>query len=219
MLSDFAYFLKTMVDSVDRIVDIASLYHLGVNCNHHVVFWYVDKDYVIRYGKVMAYNPNGHRDHSFNTRSIPKELAKKGLIPKEYTIKQTLFGEHLIRLPQYANKTIGIVESEKTAIICSLFLPSLLWMATGSMGNVQTNRMEVVKNHHVILYPDTDPESLAFRKWNERADELNRLGWHIQVSNYLEKMATPEQRKMKIDIADLLIENLLTQRMAQMNSS
>jgi hypothetical protein len=219
LVSDFACYLKTLVDSVDRVVDVTSLYHLGVNCEHHVVYWYVDKDNVIRYGKIMAYGADGHRDHSFNPISIPKELSKKGLFPKEYTIRQTLFGEHLIRHPQYAEKTIGIVESEKTAIICSLFLPSLLWMATGSMGNVQTDRMEAVKNRHVILYPDTDPESLAFKKWDERAEELNRLGWHIQVSDYLERIATPEQRKQKIDIADLLVENLQAQKMAQKNSS
>ena len=87
------------------------------------------------------------------------------------------------------------------------------------MGNVQTDRMEAVKNRHVILYPDTDPESLAFKKWDERAEELNRLGWHIQVSDYLERIATPEQRKQKIDIADLLVENLQAQKMAQKNSS
>ena len=219
LVSDFANYLKTLVDNVDRIVEVTCLYNLGVNCEHHVVYWYVDKDNVVRYGKVMSYGADGHRDHSFNPVSIPKQLSKKGLFPNEYTIKQTLFGEHLIRVPQYANKTIGIVESEKTAIICSLFLPSLLWMATGSMCNVQTDRMEAVKNRHVILYPDTDPGSLAFRKWNARADELNRLGWHIQVSEYLERIVTPEQRKQKIDIADLLVENLQAQRITHKNSS
>lgn len=169
-------------------------------------------------GSKLGYGADGHRNRFFNPISIPRELSTIGLLPKEYTIKQTLFGEHLIRLPQYAGKTIGIVESEKTAIICSLFLPSLLWLATGSMGNVQTERMEVVKNRLVIFYPDTDPDSLAFNKWRQRADELNHLGWQIQVSDYLEKVATPEQRQMKIDIADLLIDNIQTQTKASLVS-
>ena len=70
-----------------------------------------------------------------------------------------------------------------------------------------------VKEHRVILFPDTDPESLAFNKWEQRACELNRLGWHVQVSEYLEKTASPEQRNMKIDIADLLVGNLQTNNM------
>ena len=37
---------------------------------------------------------------------------------------------------------------------------------------------------------------------------MNQKGWHIQVSDYLEKIATPEQRSMKIDIADLIIDSL-----------
>lgn len=86
------------------------------------------------------------------------------------------------------------------------------------MGNVQTERMEVVKNRLVIFYPDTDPDSLAFNKWRQRADELNHLGWQIQVSDYLEKVATPEQRQMKIDIADLLIDNIQTQTKASLVS-
>ena len=208
--SDFGFYLRNLVDEVDHVVDVARLYYLGMNREHHTIYWYVDKDNIVRYGKVMAYGVDGHRNRFFNPLSIPKELSKKGLFPQEYAIKQTLFGEHLIRLPQYAGKTIGIVESEKTAIICSLFLPSLLWMATGSMCNVQTERMEVVKNRPAILYPDTDPDSLTFNKWRQRADELNHLGWQIQVSDYLEKVATPEQRQMKIDIADLLLDNLQT---------
>ena len=208
--SDFASYLCSLVDSVDIAVNAARLYHLGMNRERHVIFWYVDNDNIVRHGKVMAYDAHGHRIHSFNPLSVPNELSRNGLLPKGYAIKQTLFGEHLLRLPQYANRTVGIVESEKTAILCSIFLPSLLWMATGSMVNVQTERMEVVKNRHVILYPDTDPASLAFRKWDKKAEELNRLGWHIQVSEYLEKTASPEQRNMKIDIADLLVGNLQT---------
>ena len=216
--SDFGFYLRNLADRVDQVVDVARLYYLGMNREHHTIYWYVDKDNIVRYGKVMAYGADGHRNRFFNPISIPRELSTIGLLSKEYTIKQTLFGEHLIRLPQYAGKTIGIVESEKTAIICSLFLPSLLWLATGSMGNVQTERMEVVKNRLVIFYPDTDPDSLAFNKWRQRADELNHLGWQIQVSDYLEKVATPEQRQMKIDIADLLIDNIQTQTKASLVS-
>ena len=217
--SDLSSYLKMLVSNVYRIVAVVHAYQLGVTKDGHVIYWYIDRDGVVRMGKVMVYLPDGHRNKTITPLSIPKELSKRGELPADYTIKQTLFGEHLLRYPQNANKMIGIVESEKSAVVCSLCLPDVLWMATGSMVNVQTERMMAVKEHRVILFPDTDPESLAFNKWEQRACELNRLGWHVQISDYLEKIATPEQRKMKIDIADLLIENLQTGRMGSLNSS
>jgi hypothetical protein len=81
-------------------------------------------------------------------------------------------------------------------------------MATGSIHNLQEDRLGAVKNRHVILFPDTDLDGRAFSLWSRRAEELNQKGWHIQVSDYLEKTATKEQRLLKIDIADLLVDDL-----------
>ena len=108
----------------------------------------------------------------------------------------------------YADKLIGIVESEKSAIICSLCISDVLWMATGSLGNLQAERLQAVKSRHVILYPDADAKSIPYRKWKDSAEALNEKGWHILVSDYLEVIATTEQKIKKVDIADLLIANL-----------
>jgi hypothetical protein len=206
--SDFACYLKTIVTDSSRLSDIVNAYHLGVTKEHHVIYWYVDKDGIVRMGKVMAYCPNGHRNHAITPSSIAKELSKRGEIPADYVIKKTLFGEHLLRDSLLSDKMLGIVESEKTSIICSLFLPNLLWMATGSLGNLQEERMNAVMSRDLILFPDTDKDGYAYGTWSKRAEELNKKGWHIQVSDYLEKTATPEQRQAKVDIADLLIGNI-----------
>ena len=108
-----------------------------------------------------------------------------------------------------ADKAIGIVESEKSAVICSLCIPNLLWMATGSKGNLQEERLSAIKDRNSILFPDTDKDGGAYRQWMNRSKELNANGWHLQVSDYLERVATIEQRVAKIDIADLLIDDLL----------
>lgn len=212
--SDFVFYLKTLVADVERIVAVVNAYQLGVTKEGHVIYWYIDKDESVRMGKVMKYKTDGHRDKFFTPLSIPKELSKWGKMKADYTIKQTLFGEHLLRHPQNADKTICIVESEKSAVICSLCFPNVLWMATGSKGNLQDERMSAVKGRKVILYPDTDTEGKTYCQWCKRADELNAKGWQIQVCDYLEKMATPEQREAKIDIADLLIDDLAQERKA-----
>ena len=206
--SDFVSYLKTQVADVERIVAVVNDYQLGVTKEGHVIYWNIDKDESVRMGKVMKYKTDGHRDKNFTPLSIPKELSKCGKLKADYTIKQTLFGEHLLRHSQNADKTICIVESEKSAVICSLCIPDALWLATGSKGNLQDGRMSAAKGHKVILFPDTDSDGQTYNLWCKRADELNTNGWQIQVCDYLEKMATPEQREAKIDIADLLIDDL-----------
>ena len=210
--SDFVSFLKLQVANVDKIVDIVNTYQLGVTKDGHVIYWYIDKADVVRMGKVMAYKPDGHRNKSFMPLSIPKELSKRGELSVGYAIKQTLFGEHLLGFSTNAYKTIGIVESEKSAIICSLCIPNLLWMATGSKGNLQKERLSAIKERLAILFPDTDTDGKTYSEWQSRVSELNAKGWHLQASDYLERVANAEQRQAKIDIADLLIEDIVHHR-------
>ena len=210
--SDFVSFLKLLVADVDRVVEIVNAYQLGVTKDGHVIYWYIDKDDTVRMGKVMAYKPDGHRNKSFMPLSIPKELSKHGELSADYAIKQTLFGEHLLNLPANTDKTIGIVESEKSAVICSLCIPDLLWMATGSKGNLQEERLSAIKERLAILFPDTDTDGKTYSEWQSRVSELNAKGWHLQTSDYLEQVANAEQRQGKIDIADLLIEDIVHHR-------
>ena len=44
-------------------------------------------------------------------------MRRKGLLPEEWELSQCLFGEHLLSL--YPDRTVALVESEKTAVICS----------------------------------------------------------------------------------------------------
>ena len=210
--SDFVSYLKLLVADVDRIVDMVNAYQLGVTKDGHVIYWYIDKEGIARMGKVMAYKPDGHRNKFYTPLSIPKELSKRGELSTDYAIKQTLFGEHLLNLSTCEGKTIGIVESEKSAVICSLCVPDLLWMATGSKGNLQEERLSAIKERLAILFPDTDTDGKTYSEWQSRASELNAKGWHLQACDYLERVATAEQRKDKIDIADLLIEDIVHHR-------
>ena len=210
--SDFVSYLKTLVADDDRIVDIVNAYQLGVTKGGHVIYWYIDKDDVVRMGKVMAYKADGHRNEFYTPLSIPKNLSIRGELPADYSIKQTLFGEHLLHNPSNDIKTIGIVESEKSAVICSLCVPDLLWMATGSRCNLQEERLSAIKERNAILFPDTDKDGDTYSQWYQRTMELNAKGWHLQTCDYLERVATAEQRQAKIDIADLLIEDLIHYR-------
>ncbi len=66
-----------------------------------------------------------------------------------------LFGEVLLSI--YPNKMVALVESEKTAIIASVYFPDFIWIATGgSDGCKWTQRgvCKVLEGRSVILYPD-----------------------------------------------------------------
>ena len=212
--SDFVFYLKLLVADVDKIVDIVNAYQLGVTKDSHVIYWYIDKEGTARMGKVMAYKSDGHRNKFIMPLSISKELSKRGELSADYAIKQTLFGEHLLNLSINEGKTIGIVESEKSAVICSLCIPDLLWMATGSRCNLQEERLSAIKERNAILFPDTDKDGETYSQWYQRTMELNAKGWHLQTCDYLERVATAEQRQAKIDNADLLIDDLLHKRKA-----
>ena len=41
--------------------------------------------------------------------------------------------------------------------------------------------------------------------WQAKADELCRLGYDVQVSDALEKLATDDERRAGLDLADVLL--------------
>ena len=52
-----------------------------------------------------------------------------GALPQDWQLTQYLFGEHL--LPSYPKKSVALVESKKTVVICSALMPQYVWLATG----------------------------------------------------------------------------------------
>lgn len=126
------------------------------------------------------------------------QWAHKALQYTDYKLKQCLFGEHLLRIN---DKTVAIVESEKTAIIASAFMPDFIWLATGSLNNLSADKCRVLKGRKVILFPDLN----AFDKWTAKAKEMAHPS-SLLVSDLLERNASDEERKKGFDIADYLLK-------------
>ena len=106
-------------------------------------------------------------------------------------------------------KTVCVVEAEKTAVIMSEVYPEYVWLAAGGLGEVQVEKFRPLRGHKVILFPDTDPDGIAFKRWSEAATlVMNQVFWEasppIRVSPLLETHATPEQKQAKIDLIDFL---------------
>ncbi|MEN9304060.1 MAG: Type site-specific deoxyribonuclease [Bacteroidota bacterium] len=163
--------------------------------NGATVFWQIDHEGKVRTGKIILYDAiTGKRiKEPFNHVYWMHNSIQ------EFHLKQCFFGEHLLRDKV---KPVAIVESEKTAIICSYFNPKLIWLATGGKTQLKPNKFDVLKGRKVFLFPDLN----AFEDWNDFKTKVTGLNGLI-VSDLLEKKATQQQRKDGLDLADYLLFN------------
>ncbi|MDR3220128.1 MAG: toprim domain-containing protein [Dysgonamonadaceae bacterium] len=160
------------------------------------VFWQIDANKKIHTGKIMQYNSNTGKRVKEPVNKIQWVHAILKL--PDFNLSQCLFGEHLLI---DKNKTIVIVESEKTAIIASVYLPNFIWLACGGCGNLSLKLCEALKGRNVILYPDAG----KYNEWNEKTKAISTI-CTISVSSLIEKQATEAELKAGFDLADYLVQ-------------
>lgn len=162
------------------------------------VFWQVDAQGNTRTGKIMLYNPTtGKRvKEPHNCITWTHSVLKQ----PDFNLKQCLFGEHLITT--CPDKPIAIVESEKTAIIASVYMPEFNWLATGGAQNLNKEMFSPLQGKKIVLFPDVN----QYHKWKQKATGILLPQTQISVSDYLEKNATPQMRQHGADLADILIK-------------
>lgn len=179
---------------------LISRYYIGTSSywGGAALFWQIDKAGKIRAGKIMLYSPDtGKRiKEPFSHIQWVHKAAK---IP-DFNLKQCLFGEHLLNEEAAQSKPVAIVESEKTAIIASVYLPQFVWMAVGSLHNLNTEKCKVLKDRKVVLFPDLK----GLKKWEAKATELSPF-LSVLVSDLLEQQAPEEEREKGLDLADYLL--------------
>lgn len=147
--------------------------------NNATVFWQINNKEQIQGAKIMLYD-------RFTGKRIKEPYnhinwLHKAIKEHDFSLCQCLFGLH--RINEDYQKTIAIVESEKTAIIMSIFLPEFIWLATGSKGNFKFELLEPLKKRNIIAFPDKG----EFKTWLDKATELNAIGFKIAVSDLIEQ--------------------------------
>lgn len=174
-------FLKTKF-STDEIKKAKQNYFITGTChfwNNSTAFWQIDDKERIHACKIMQYDkhtgkrikkPYNHINWLHNTIS-----------KLNFDLSQCLFGLH--RITEDYQKTIAIVESEKTAIIMSIFIPDYIWIATGSKQNLKLDLIKPIKKRNIVLFPDKG----EFENWKSKATYLNTIGFKIAVSKLIEE--------------------------------
>jgi hypothetical protein len=160
------------------------------------IFWQIDLKGKIRTGKIMLYNSDTGKRIKEPYDHIT--WVHKQLNTREYELKQSFYGEHLLH---DKSKPVALVESEKTAIIASAYLPMFNWLAVGNISSLSEAKCRVLSGRNVVLYPDLN----AFGLWSKKAKELSSIT-NFSVSDLLERKATTEERLKGLDLADYLIK-------------
>jgi hypothetical protein len=188
----FHLWMSEVLTFTDALVAIND-YHID-GIDDKVIWWQIDRDGVVRTGKVMKYLADGHRDKSdtFPVTWAHKHRRLKDKFQGE-ELQQCLFGEHL--LTKYPEKPVALVESEKTAVILSRIYPDHLWLATGgSQGIKSDERLTPLRGRKVLLIPDNG----QYWNWKRIADKYEWL-----ITDALEKDAPFEGADI-LDIIELL---------------
>ncbi|MFZ4725093.1 MAG: DUF6371 domain-containing protein [Paludibacter sp.] len=203
--SNFVSFLKNNF-SEEQINIVFEKYLLGASKNKEVIFWQIDITGKVRTGKIMQYNLITGKRIKHESGAIDwahNKLKQKKELPQDFNLQQCFFGEHLLTI--YPDKTVAIVESEKSAIITSCILPDMLWLAAGNIHGLSIKKCKVLKNRNVILYPDLG----AYEKWSLKVEEIQKQNYcKVSISTLLEDEASEIDRENGLDIADYMIEEL-----------
>lgn len=200
--NNFVSYLQSLFNN-DLARQLTKQFRIGTSKHWHgaTVFWQIDNLGNVRTGKIMLYNPlTGKRVK--NTEGVNCiNWAHTVLKLKDYQLNQCLFGEHQIRTAPN-DKTIAIVESEKTAILMTAISPDYIWLATGGLNNLKAEKCQILRGRKTILFPDLN----AFDKWKIKEMELTQIGCQVTTSDLLERYTTPTDKTEGYDLADYFIK-------------
>lgn len=181
-------------------------YKLGVTAQKRMVFPLIDDRGDIMSAKIMRYELL-NAPYSFSGYDIKRgknsgdiNWLHSTLRLKDFVLDQCLFGMHLIKGVE--KRTVAIVESEKTAIIASMYLPQYVWLATGSKSNLSKYKLAPLLGRKIILFPDVN----ATDEWTSKKGELKQFS-DLHVSYYLDKLAKEAEKAEGLDLADYLIRH------------
>lgn len=159
------------------------------------IFWQIDANNKARTGKIILYD-----EQTGKRIKEPNRIAwfHTAYMEFGYRLNQCLYGEHLIN--KNPEMPIGIVESEKTALIATINLPDRIWLATGGLNNFNETLFASILNRKVEVFPDTD----AFNDWRNKAVALKDK-MDISVSTILQEDQSFTKRFRGADLADYLL--------------
>ncbi len=193
----FITFLESLFGPV-MALKLLLVYRVGTAKDGKTVFWQITPKGEVRAGKIMKYDPASGKRNKDEPPTWVHAVKKKEL--PDFNLKQVLFGAHLLTLANL-NKSVGIVESEKTAILATAYLPNYVWLATGGSngpGLTNTETIALLKGRRVTLFPDVG----AYEIWTKKASQMKDMGINALVSSLLENNGKPHNWDLADEVLD-----------------
>ncbi len=153
----FMQFLRKTFGS-DKAIELQSDYNIGTAKGNGTIFWQQDKEGRFRTGKVMYYGRDGRRLKNKNSWYLHKRVKP------DFQLEQVFFGEHLME----ENKPIALCESEKTAILMSVWMPEYIWLASGGSQMLNDFRLSRLPRLDLV-----SPDNGQFEDWRRRTKHFN----------------------------------------------
>lgn len=185
------------VFSEEELLHVIDLYRLGSVDHRWMVYPYIDIENRLRMMKTIRYYVDGHRAQSKSgVSSLHALLKEEAILPAQWEEHNCIFGEHLLSINP--DKSIVVVESEKTAIVCAMLMPSYIWLATG--GCDRFRYLETIREHLNARTTYILPDKGQYNNWCKAARKHKIQG---KVLDYIEEMEV----ERNTDIADLLLSD------------
>lgn len=171
----------------------------------YAIFWLTDEAGNIHTGKAVPYELRGGVPRRVRTGFGGAYWMHKTMTPPPKLEEWTLRPFGLRQLHQMPHAPVGIVESEKTALLCAAALPGMAWVAVGGLQNLTAydNECTVIaalKGRRVVLYPDAD----AVDDWTTKAGTLKKNGFTVTVDTEWMEGLTDDQRADGHDLGDVI---------------
>jgi len=208
-----------------KVEKVIALYYLGTiskgYMNNALTLPFIDIKNKVRAVQVKQFDQNNHTIKTNFLHSILKYENEKRNNPQPQWLVSylknekkisCLFGEHL--LSKYPSNPVAIVEAPKTAIYCTLYfgLPTssrdLIWLAVYNKSSFSFDKLKVLKEKEVYVFPDLSKDGQTYREWENKAHgyEQKLPGTEFTFSNLLEKFGSERLKADGADIADILIK-------------
>lgn len=167
------------------------------------VFWYLDQHCHPIDARVICYNAEtGQQNDKSQSEWLSTLIGQQNPAVEKSVL---FYGLHLLN--GQPRSPVGLVEEEKTAIVCSHFLSQYVWLSASCFEESLWNGdgVDFLIHRKVVLFPSLT----SFSKMKKIAEVLNAKGVTAVVSEYLEQHADEQDRRQGMSIADFLLRKVL----------